>query len=200
MFQPILESSVIGTVIGLFRYSVIRCFRHSNNSTVNGRPRHLISPSDIYRKNGWDIGLSRFSDNGSTLPVYRYSDVGWLVDSFRTANKRRFFRLSTILSSPPTLCVTVCHHVAHNTLFYNRINACNFATDKETDRCNRWKSQPMSGKRPGNNLTKENSCSSEHSKLCFSAHEINFVPRNNLPLARRLGRDFLQSRKSVPDY
>jgi hypothetical protein len=47
-----------------------------------------------------------------------------------------------------------------------------------------------------NNLQQANSCSPEHSKLCFVQHEILRAAQNNLPLALRLGRDLLQSRKS----
>jgi len=34
-----------------------------------------------------------------------------------------------------------------------------------------------------NNLQQANSCSSEHSKLCFVQHEILRAAQNNLPLA-----------------
>ena len=63
---------------------------------------------------------------------------GWLIPS--ALQIKGDFSTFNHLVEPLTLRVIVCHHVAYNALFYSRINACNFATDKETDRCNRWKS------------------------------------------------------------
>lgn len=50
--------------------------------------------------------------------------------------------------------------------------------------------------RANQNLLQANSCSSEHSKLCFVQHEILRTAQNNLPARLRLGGDLLQSRKS----
>lgn len=49
------------------------------------------------------------------------------------------------------------------------------------------------------NLQQANSCSREHSKLCFLPHEILRAAPNKLATRLRLGGDLLQSRKSCMD-
>ena len=91
-----------------------------------------------------------------------------------------------------TICVTICHHVAYNPLFYNRINRNNFAPTTERIRLRGFSEAEEWGWRSKLNLTKENSLPSGNSKLCFGQPEI-FRAAQNTTCYYRLVMNFPSS-------
>ena len=112
------------------------------------------------------------------------------------ANKRVFFHTGTMFQGRwwPVSSFVITLHITHYfTVVYTAVT---LHRQRNGHRCGAF---PKPKNEAGGSNTiwrKENSCSSEHSKLCFEAPEINSGTQNNLPLAWRLGKDSLQSRES----
>lgn len=88
------------------------------------------------------------------------------------------------LCAPLTIYVIVCHHMSPQQLFICQYIAHTFVADSThgTHGNTVLSFNREIGIKPPI-LRKENSCSSEHGKLCFVQQEIILAAQNNLPLA-----------------